>query len=73
MAIVVHQPTKVLPCPRCVIQRIGLMLSLEGMEPLGYDPGLIDVFCALGVRMDARESAGEERKDDGAHQRFTAL
>ncbi len=31
--------------------RRGLMLSLEGMEPLGYDPGLIDVFCALGVRM----------------------
>ena len=27
------------------------MLSLEGMEPLGYDPGLIDVFCSLGVRM----------------------
>jgi len=31
--------------------RRGLMLSIEGMEPLGYDPGLIDVFCALGVRM----------------------
>jgi membrane dipeptidase len=31
--------------------RVGLMLSLEGMEPLGYDPGLIDVFCSLGVRM----------------------
>ena len=31
--------------------RLGLVLSLEGMEPLGYDPGLIDVFCALGVRM----------------------
>jgi membrane dipeptidase len=31
--------------------RLGLMLSLEGMEPLGYDPGLIDVFCSLGVRM----------------------
>jgi membrane dipeptidase len=31
--------------------RLGLMLSLEGMEPLGYDPGLIDVFCTLGVRM----------------------
>jgi membrane dipeptidase len=29
----------------------GLMLSIEGMEPLGYDPGLIDVFCSLGVRM----------------------
>ena len=31
--------------------RRGLMLSIEGMEPLGYDPGLIDVFCTLGVRM----------------------
>ena len=31
--------------------RLGLMLSLEGMEPLGYDPGLIEVFCSLGVRM----------------------
>ena len=31
--------------------RRGLLLSLEGMEPLGYDPGLIDVFCSLGVRM----------------------
>ena len=31
--------------------RHGLLLSLEGMEPLGYDPGLIDVFCTLGVRM----------------------
>jgi membrane dipeptidase len=31
--------------------RLGLMLSIEGMEPLGYEPGLIDVFCSLGVRM----------------------
>ena len=31
--------------------RLGLLLSIEGMEPLGYDPGLIDVFCSLGVRM----------------------
>jgi membrane dipeptidase len=31
--------------------RLGLMLSIEGMEPIGYDPGLIDVFCSLGVRM----------------------
>ncbi len=31
--------------------RTGLLLSIEGMEPLGYDPGLIDVFCSLGVRM----------------------
>ena len=31
--------------------RTGLVLAIEGMEPLGYDPGLIDVFCSLGVRM----------------------
>ncbi|MCW2952919.1 MAG: peptidase family protein [Conexibacter sp.] len=31
--------------------RLGLMLSMEGMEPLGYDPALIDVFWELGVRM----------------------
>lgn len=33
--------------------RIGLMLSLEGVEPLGYDPSLADVFWELGVRMVA--------------------
>ena len=31
--------------------RIGLLLSIEGMEPLGNEPALIDVFCTLGVRM----------------------
>jgi membrane dipeptidase len=31
--------------------RLGLLLSIEGMEPLGYEPGLIDLFCSLGVRM----------------------
>ncbi len=31
--------------------RLGLMLSIEGMEPLGHEPALIDVFCRLGVRM----------------------
>ncbi len=30
---------------------IGLMLSLEGVEPLGSDPALIDAFWRLGVRM----------------------
>lgn len=30
---------------------IGLLLSMEGVEALGYDPGLIDVFWTLGVRM----------------------
>ena len=32
-------------------RRIGLMLSLEGCEPLGSDPELFDVFWELGVRM----------------------
>lgn len=32
-------------------ERIGLMLSMEGVEALGYDPTLADVFWELGVRM----------------------
>ena len=31
--------------------RLRLMLSLEGVEPLGSDPGLMDAFWHLGVRM----------------------
>lgn len=31
--------------------RIGLMLSMEGVEPLGSSPELADVFWQLGVRM----------------------
>jgi membrane dipeptidase len=31
--------------------RIGLMLSMEGAEPLGYDPRMIEVMWELGVRM----------------------
>ena len=31
--------------------RIGLLLSIEGAEPFGYDPGLADVFFELGARM----------------------
>jgi membrane dipeptidase len=31
--------------------RIRLLLSLEGVEPLGYDAALADVFWELGVRM----------------------
>lgn len=34
-------------------ERIGLMLALEGAEPLGNSPELIDIFWALGVRMAA--------------------
>ena len=30
---------------------LGLMLALEGVEPLGSDPALLDAFCRLGVRM----------------------
>jgi membrane dipeptidase len=32
-------------------ERLGLMLSMEGVEPLGYDPTLMDLFWELGVRM----------------------
>jgi membrane dipeptidase len=32
-------------------ERLGLMLSMEGVEALGYDPALIDLFWELGVRM----------------------
>ena len=31
--------------------RTALLLSMEGAEPLGYDPALVDVFWRLGVRM----------------------
>ena len=31
--------------------RTGLLLSMEGAEPLGYDPSQLDVFWLLGVRM----------------------
>jgi membrane dipeptidase len=34
-------------------ERLGLMLSMEGAEPFGYDPEMADVFWALGVRMFA--------------------
>lgn len=46
------------PGVRAVVRRgdldgdgLGLMLSMEGVEPLGSDPSLIDVFWHLGVRM----------------------
>ncbi|MBS1676435.1 MAG: dipeptidase [Actinobacteria bacterium] len=31
--------------------RIGLLLSFEGVEPIGNDPSLIEPFVELGVRM----------------------
>lgn len=33
--------------------RLGLMLSMEGVEPFGYDPETADIFWELGVRMVA--------------------
>jgi membrane dipeptidase len=32
-------------------ERMGLMLSLEGAEPLGYDPWMAEVMWDLGARM----------------------
>jgi membrane dipeptidase len=31
--------------------RLALLLAMEGAEPLGYDPALVDVFWELGVRV----------------------
>ncbi len=31
--------------------RLGLMLSMEGAEPLGADPQMFDIFWELGVRL----------------------
>jgi membrane dipeptidase len=31
--------------------RIGLILSMEGAEPFGYDPRMADIFWELGVRV----------------------
>ena len=45
--------------------RIGLMLALEGAEPLGYDPALLDVFWLLGVRMLALTWNGRNPFADG--------
>jgi membrane dipeptidase len=33
--------------------RTGLLLSMEGAEPLGHDPTLVDLYWLLGVRMFA--------------------
>lgn len=34
-------------------RQLGLMLSMEGAEPFGYDPETADIFWELGVRMFA--------------------
>jgi membrane dipeptidase len=31
--------------------KLGLLLSMEGAEPFGYDPGIADVFWELGARV----------------------
>jgi membrane dipeptidase len=31
--------------------KLGLVLSMEGAEPFGYDPAMADIFWALGVRV----------------------
>jgi membrane dipeptidase len=33
------------------MSRLGLMLSMEGVEPLGTDPQMFDIFWELGVRV----------------------
>jgi membrane dipeptidase len=48
---------------------IGLMLSLEGVEPLGSDPSLIDVFWQLGVRMVGLTWNRRNAFADGAAER----
>ena len=48
---------------------IGLMLSLEGVEPLGADPSLIDAFWALGVRMVGLTWNRRNAFADGAAER----
>jgi len=49
--------------------RIGLILSLEGAEPLGLDPGLADVFFELGVRMVGLTWNRRNAFADGAAER----
>lgn len=46
--------------------RLGLLLSMEGAEPLGYDPELVDVFWELGVRMFALTHNRRNPFADGA-------
>jgi len=38
---------------RCDTSRIGIVLSMEGAEPFGYDPEMCELFWALGVRLFA--------------------
>ena len=45
--------------------RIGIVLALEGAEPLGADPELIDVFWQLGVRIVGLTWAARNAFADG--------
>ena len=38
---------------QCDSARIGIVLSMEGAEPFGYDPDMCELFWALGVRLFA--------------------
>jgi membrane dipeptidase len=57
--------------------RIGLMLSLEGCEPLGSSPGLIEPFWELGVRMVSltwnRRNAFADGAAEPAHGGLSSL
>ena len=57
--------------------RLGLMLSMEGVEPLGTDPQMFDIFWELGVRLvgltwNTRNSFadGAGEPDDGGLSRL---
>lgn len=46
-------------------ERIGILLALEGAEPLGNDPELAEVFWRLGVRMAGLTWANRNAFADG--------
>jgi membrane dipeptidase len=57
--------------------RVGLVLSLEGCEPLGSNPELFDVFWELGVRMVSltwnRRNAFADGAGEPAHGGLSSL
>jgi membrane dipeptidase len=46
--------------------RVGLVLALEGCEPVGQDVGLFDVLFELGVRMASLTHFGRNALADGS-------
>jgi membrane dipeptidase len=50
-------------------EHVGLMLSLEGAEPLGYDPWLAEVMWELGARMISLTWNRRNPFADGAAER----